>query len=71
LKSFILETLDKLMPIAIRLDCQPQLDALAEITENNSAPYQRQIRIYQQNEDFKDILKNAIVELKTGFKVYA
>jgi len=71
LKSFILETLDKLMPIAIRLDCQPQLDALAEIAENNSAPYQRQIRIYQQNEDFKDILKNAIVELKTGFKVYA
>ena len=71
LKSFILETLDKLMPIAIRLDCQPQLDALAEIVENNSAPYQRQIRIYQQNEDFKDILKNAIVELKTGFKVYA
>ena len=71
LKSFILETVDKLMPIAIRLDCQPQLDALAEIAENNSAPYQRQIRIYQQNEDFKDILKNAIVELKTGFKVYA
>ena len=71
LKSFILDTLDKLMPIAIRLDCQPQLDVLAEIAENNSAPYQRQIRTYQQNEDFKDILKNAIVELKTGFKVYA
>ena len=71
LKSIILETLDKLMPIAIRLDCQPQLDALAEIAENNSAPYQRQIRIDEQNEDFKDILKNAIIELKTGFKVYA
>ena len=53
------------------LECSSQLDALAEIVENNTAPYQRQIRVFEQNEDFKDILKNAIVELKTGFKVYA
>ncbi len=71
LKSFILETLDKLSPVAKVLECSSQLDALAEIVENNTAPYQRQIRVFEQNEDFKDILKNAIVELKTGIKVYA
>ncbi len=71
LKSFILETLDKLIPIAKNLECESQLDALAEIAENNGAPYQRQIRLYQQNEDFTDILKNAILELKSGFEVYA
>ena len=37
----------------------------------NSAPYQRQIRLYQQNNDFKDIMKNAIIELKSEFEVYA
>ncbi|MBT6870107.1 MAG: glutamate--cysteine ligase [Candidatus Marinimicrobia bacterium] len=71
LKSFIFETLDKLMPIAKTLECESQLNALAEIAENNTAPYQRQIRAYEQNKDFTDIMKNAIVELKSGFEVYA
>jgi carboxylate-amine ligase len=71
LKSFILETLDKLSLVAKVLECSSQLDALAEIAENNTAPYQRQIRVFEQNEDFKDILQNAIVELKSGFAVYA
>ncbi len=71
LKSFILETLDKLSLVAKVLECSSQLDALAEIVENNTAPYQRQIRVFEQNEDFKDILQNAIVELKSGFGVYA
>ena len=71
LKSFIFETLDKLMPIAKTLECESQLNALAEIAENNTAPYQRQIRAYEQNNDFTDIMKNAIVELKSGFEVYA
>ena len=71
LKSFIFETLDKLMPIAKTLECESQLNALAGIAENNTAPYQRQIRAYEQNKDFTDIMKNAIVELKSGFEVYA
>ena len=71
LKSFILETLDRLMPIAKDLECQSQLAALAVIVENNNAPYQRQIKAFQQNDDFTHILKNAIIELKTGFKVHA
>ena len=71
LKSFIFETIDKLMPIAKTLECESQLNALAEIAENNTAPYQRQIRAYEQNKDFTDIMKNAIVELKSGFEVYA
>jgi carboxylate-amine ligase len=71
LKSFILETLDKLSLVAKVLECSSHLDALAEIVENNTAPYQRQIRVFEQNENFKDILQNAIVELKSGFGVYA
>ena len=71
LKSFILETLDKLSLVANVLECSSQLDALAEIVENNTAPYQRQIRVFEQNEDFKDILQNAIVELKSGFGIHA
>ena len=65
------ETLDKLMPIAKILECESQLDALSEIAEKNNVPYQRQIRIYQQTNDFTDILKNAIMELKAGYGVYA
>ena len=65
------ETLDKLMPIAKILECESQLDALSEIAEKNDTPYQRQIRTYQQTNDFTDILKNAIIELKSGYEVYA
>ena len=71
LKSFILETIDKIMPIAKKLECESHLDALAEISENNCAPYQRQIRIFNQNEIFNDILNDAVLQLKSGFKVYA
>ena len=59
------ETLDKLLPIAKILECESQLDALSEIAEKNDAPYQRQIRTYQQTNDFTDILKNVIIELKS------
>jgi carboxylate-amine ligase len=71
LKSFILETLHRLMPIAKDLECESQLSALAIIVENDDAPYQRQIKAFQQNDDFTHILKNAIVELKTGFEIHA
>jgi carboxylate-amine ligase len=71
LKSFILETLHRLMPIAKDLECQSQLSALAKIVENDDAPYQRQIKAFQQNDDFTHILKNAIAELKTGFEIHA
>ena len=65
------ETLNKLIPIAKILECESQLDALSEIAEKNDAPYQRQIRTYQQTNDFTDILKNVIIELKLGYEVYA
>ena len=65
------ETLDKLMPIAKILECESQLDAVSEIAGKNDALYQRQIRTYQQTNNFTDILKNPINELKSGYKVYA
>ena len=48
-----------------------QLDSIAKIVENNAAPYQRQISVYRQNNNFKDILKQSVVELKSGFEIYA
>ena len=71
LKLFILETLDKLMPIAKEWDCMTQLTSIAKIVENNAAPYQRQISSFKQSNNFKDILKKSVVELKSGFEIYA
>ena len=65
------ETLDKLMPIAKILECESQLDAVSEIAEKNDAPYQQKIRTYQQTNGFIDHLKNAIIELKSEYEVYA
>ena len=71
LKSFILETIDRLEVISDDLGCKSYLNNLINIVENNMAPYQRQIRIYQQNESLHDILNSSIEELNSGYKVYA
>ena len=42
-----------------------------KLQKKNDAPYQRQIRTYQQTNDFIDHLKNAIIELKSEYEVYA
>jgi gamma-glutamyl:cysteine ligase YbdK (ATP-grasp superfamily) len=71
LKLFILETLEKLMPIAKECDSMTQLTSIAKIVENNAAPYQRQISSFKQNNNFEEILKKSVVELKSGFEIYA
>ena len=71
LKLFILETLEKLMPIAKEWDSMTQLTSIAKIVENNAAPYQRQISSFKQNNNFEEILKKSVVELKSGFEIYA
>ena len=66
LKGAILETIDKILPIAEDLGCRHELIQLGDIVENNQAPYQRQIMQYQKNEEYSDIISSVINDLKKG-----
>jgi carboxylate-amine ligase len=71
IKSFILETIDKIIPTAKHLKCEQELLNLVKISENNHAPYQRQLRTYSKNHNFNDILRTAVSELTSGIHSYA
>ena len=64
LKSSILETVDKVIPFAKKLNCLNELNSIAESVENNKAPYQRQIMNYKKNMDFYDVMESAINDIK-------
>ena len=66
LKGAILETIDKILPIAEDLDCRHELIQLGDIVENNQVPYQRQIMQYQKNNEYSDIFSSAINDLDKG-----
>jgi carboxylate-amine ligase len=66
LKGAILETIDKILPIAEDLGCRHELIQLGDIVENNQAPYQRQIMQYQKNEEYSDIISSIINDLEKG-----
>ena len=66
LKGAILETIDKILPIAEVLECRNELIHLGDIVENNQAPYQRQIMQYKKDNKFSDIILSAINELEKG-----
>ena len=66
LKGAILETIDKILPIAEDLGCRYELCQLGDIVENNQAPYQRQIMQYQKNEEYSDIISSVINDLEKG-----
>ena len=66
LKGAILETIDKILPIAEDLGCRHELIQLGDIVENNQAPYQRQIMQYQKNEEYSDIISSVINDLEKG-----
>ena len=66
LKDFIVETIDKLIKVAIGLGCREELEKLVDIVENNQAPYKRQIIQYERNNDLRDIVKDSINRLREG-----
>ena len=66
IKGAILETIDKILPIAEDLGCRHELIQLGDIIENNRAPYQRQIMQYQKNEEYSDIISSVINDLEKG-----
>ena len=65
----ILDTIDKLIKVAIELGCREELEKLADIAENNQAPYKRQIIQYEKNNDLTDIVKDSINGLREGIVV--
>ena len=69
LKGAILETIDKILPIAEDLGCRNELIQLGDIVDNNQAPYQRQILHYNKNKEYSDIISSTINELGKGMAV--
>ena len=69
LKGAILETIDKILPIAEDLGCRNELIQLGDIVDNNQAPYQRQILHYNKNNEYSDIISSTINELGKGMAV--
>ncbi len=67
LRGEITGTIDKLLPLAHKLNCVSELLSLREYVENSQAPYLRQLKIYKETQDFMPILKTAVQELKEGF----
>jgi len=66
IKDFIADTIDKLIKVSIGLGCREELEKLANIAENNQAPYKRQIIQYEKNNDLTDIVKDSINGLREG-----
>ena len=66
LKEAILETIDKILPIAEDLGCRDELIRLGDIVENNQAPNQRQIMQYKTNNEYSEIILTAINDLEKG-----
>ncbi len=64
LKSAILETIDKLLPIGKELDCEDELIKLGDIVDNDEAPYQKQLRMYDETGDLNVVIENAVRQLK-------
>ena len=65
-RSDLANTIGKVHKVAIGLGCREELEKLADIAENNQAPYKRQIIQYEKNNDLTDIVKDSIYGLREG-----
>jgi len=66
LLSEILRTIDQMLPTAHKLNCVNELLNLREMVEKKQVPYLRQLKMYEEHEDFKPILQKAVEDLKEG-----
>lgn len=66
LRDEITNTIDKLLPLAHKLKCVNELLNLREYVENRQSPYLRQLKMYEETQEFIPILKTAVQELKEG-----
>ena len=69
IKGMIIDTVEKLLPIANELECTNELSALVDLVEQNKPPYIRQIFEYEKNNDFKDIIKLYVNELEKDLEI--
>ena len=60
----IIETIETIMPIAIELGCQDALKSILIQLEEEIPPYRKQLDMYNQNNDFKDLLSNFVNTFK-------
>ncbi len=65
LKTEIIKTIDKLLPIAHKHNCVNELLELREQVEEKRAPYLRQLKVYEEEKDLKAVVRKAIDELKS------
>ena len=63
-RSDLANTIGKVHKVAIGLGCREELEKLADIAENNQAPYKRQIIQYEKNSELTDIVKDSINGLR-------
>lgn len=66
LKSEIIKTIDMMLPVGNRLNCVNELLDLRKNVEENNMPYLRQLKLYEEMNEYIPLVKNAIEELKTG-----
>jgi carboxylate-amine ligase len=64
LKSAVLESIDKLIPIASGLGSEQELQTLGDMVDKNSISYQRQIRLYEKYNDLNMIIQDSIDQLE-------
>jgi len=66
IQSEILKTIDRMLPTANKLNCVNELLDLREMIEKREVPYLRQLKMYEEHQEFKPILQTAVKELKEG-----
>lgn len=64
LKSSIIETIETIMPIAYELNCQNELKGILNQLENEVPPYRKQLDIYNENQDLKQVLNEFVTSFK-------
>ncbi len=66
IKTVISNTVERLMPIAEKLECQHEMQDILLNLEQEIPAYSRQIELYQENPDLKEILKEFVNMFKTS-----
>jgi carboxylate-amine ligase len=64
LRTEILETLEKMLPVARKLECQAEMLDLHDMVLNNRVPYQRQLAKFKDSKDLKSIISDSVSALK-------
>jgi carboxylate-amine ligase len=60
LRDEIIRTIDRMLPIANRLNCVNELLDLRKYVEQDNMPYQRQLRLYEESQEYVPLVKNQL-----------